>query len=388
LQIVNDFWALVRGYGVQFLPVCQSVLQLRALFKDEWENYAGQAGVVVTIGPPGDTVTAEWMSKRSGTTTIWQEGWSEGEGTGGQGMTTNLGESRSQVERAFMLPQELMSMKLGTGRIWPSGHGDISIPFFAPNYWQRRELRGLIDPNPYFEGGASAGGTARAAASARDRPPFWNLMEAILVTDRRLDSSIYLRKRLLRHPVVMARELADIYNWQPKEFFRNLWLRKPRPPQTAGKKLRRGVVAVCILGNLLWVPALLGYDFAATVKAVRPLVAEYAPALLAYFPAQSETSSSNLTAFDVGKNDWMNWYGWVHGKSGDLRYGIDFWSEVRNDKDGRPFSCSAGRGQTSAEFRDGCEAARKYLTVVDKRRASEPDYKQGWNAGWKNTGDP
>jgi type IV secretion system protein VirD4 len=285
LQIVNDFWALVRGYGVQFLPVCQSVLQLRALFKDEWENYAGQAGVVVTIGPPGDTVTAEWMSKRSGNTTIWQEGWSEGEGIGGQGTTTNLGGTLGQAERAFKLPQEIMSMKLGTGRIWPSGHGDISIPFFAPNYWQRRELRGLIDPNPYFEGGAAAPkATARAAASARDRPPFWIMMEAIFVTDRRLDASIKLRRRILRHPVKMARELADIYDWQPKEFLRNRWLRKPRQPPTAGKKLRRGVVAVCILGNLLWVPALLGYDFAATVKAARPWVAEYVPSLLVYLP--------------------------------------------------------------------------------------------------------
>jgi type IV secretion system protein VirD4 len=108
LKIVNDFWALVRGYGVQFLPVCQSVLQLRALFKDEWENYAGQAGAVATIGPPGDMATAEWMSKRGGNTTIWQEGWNTGEGTSGQGMnTTRMDETRSQAARAHRLPQEL-----------------------------------------------------------------------------------------------------------------------------------------------------------------------------------------------------------------------------------------------------------------------------------------
>jgi hypothetical protein len=27
-------------------------------------NYAGQAGAVATIGPPGDIATAEWMSKQ------------------------------------------------------------------------------------------------------------------------------------------------------------------------------------------------------------------------------------------------------------------------------------------------------------------------------------
>jgi type IV secretion system protein VirD4 len=52
MTIVNDMWSLVRGYGVQLMPILQSALQLKALFNDEWENYAGQAGVVATLGPP------------------------------------------------------------------------------------------------------------------------------------------------------------------------------------------------------------------------------------------------------------------------------------------------------------------------------------------------
>lgn len=152
LQIVNDFWALVRGYGVQFLPVCQSVLQLRALFKDEWENYAGQAGCVATIGPPGDIETASWMSKRTGNRTIWQEGWNTGEGTNTQGSSSsNVGESRSQTERAHRLPQELMSMRRGTGRIWMTGYGDRSITYYAPNFWQRPSIKRLVAANPYRE---------------------------------------------------------------------------------------------------------------------------------------------------------------------------------------------------------------------------------------------
>jgi hypothetical protein len=59
LEIINTFWSLVRGYGVQFLVVCQSALHLKALFKDEWEIYAGQAGAVVTLGPPADSRSYE-----------------------------------------------------------------------------------------------------------------------------------------------------------------------------------------------------------------------------------------------------------------------------------------------------------------------------------------
>ena len=151
LDIVNEFWALVRGYGVQVLPVCQSVLQLRALFGQEWENYAGQAECVATIGPPGDLETAEWMSRRTGNRTIWQKGWSTNEGTNMQGGagTSSAGETRAQVARAHRLPQELMNIRVGTGRIWTAGMGDRTTPFFAPNYWQRPEVAALVDVNPY-----------------------------------------------------------------------------------------------------------------------------------------------------------------------------------------------------------------------------------------------
>jgi type IV secretory pathway TraG/TraD family ATPase VirD4 len=58
LPIVNDFWALVRGYGVQFLPVAQAVTQLRALFGQEGENYAGQAGCAATGAPVNSAALA------------------------------------------------------------------------------------------------------------------------------------------------------------------------------------------------------------------------------------------------------------------------------------------------------------------------------------------
>jgi type IV secretion system protein VirD4 len=170
LPIVNDFWALVRGHGVQFMPVCQSVLQLRALFRDEWENYAGQAGAVATIGPPGDTATAEWMSKRAGTTTIWQRGFSEGAGTSASGSSSNMGETRSQAERAFRLPQELMNMPLGFGRLWLAGMGDRSLPFYAPNYWQRAEIKPLVDENPYHRSATQSAARASSFSAAPAAP--------------------------------------------------------------------------------------------------------------------------------------------------------------------------------------------------------------------------
>lgn len=71
MPIINDVWSLVRGFGIQLMPVVQSpATQLKALFKEEWENYAAQAGLICTLGAPGDLESAEWFSKRSGVTTM------------------------------------------------------------------------------------------------------------------------------------------------------------------------------------------------------------------------------------------------------------------------------------------------------------------------------
>ena len=174
LTIVNDMWSLVRGYGVQLMPIVQSALQLQALFKEEWENYAAQTGMVATLGPANDHFTAEWMSKRCGTTTILQrslnfnEGISSGDnvnsgsGQSGGGMSSNQGQgsnsgrsqgaslSYQQVERRAVLPQEIMSLKLGHGFIWVPGEGELAIPFFAPNYWKRSApWVARVKQNPY-----------------------------------------------------------------------------------------------------------------------------------------------------------------------------------------------------------------------------------------------
>jgi type IV secretory pathway TraG/TraD family ATPase VirD4 len=156
LKIIEDVWSLVRGYGIQLLPVVQSATQLKALYKETWENFWAQAGIVATIGPPGDLTTAKLMSERSGTAAMIQEGWNSGDSTNMQGPSIIEGVSCQQIARPFLLPQELMDMPVGTGRIWTPGKGTTSIPFFAPNFWKRAELRGLYDPNPYHQDATKA----------------------------------------------------------------------------------------------------------------------------------------------------------------------------------------------------------------------------------------
>ena len=312
LKILSDFWALVRGYGVQFLPVCQSITQLQYLFDVEFENYMGQAGVVATLGAPGDPPTAEWMSRRSGNMTVWQQGWSEGEGEGGaSGSRRNMGESRSQQARAFKLPEELMSLKDGTGYLWISGRGDRSYPFYAPNWWQRDELKALVDPNPFRGGGT---GTTRRAAEAQRAPQRADNDSVVTLypasgrqtpsrsaatpyPETEADLPAYLKTLSFASRFVIAtlprlplpvqsfirRVDPDLkgVGW----FVRSL-TPKPEPPKPRWRKVSEAVagyvfLAVCVWGAYRWD---IQHDYALR-RAARVWVREHAPPLLAHMPA-------------------------------------------------------------------------------------------------------
>jgi hypothetical protein len=58
-----------------------------------------------------------------------------------------------------------------------------------------------------------------------------------------------------------------------------------------------------------------------------------------------------------------------------------YWANQRNNHTLQDLpSCADGQASESSEFVEGCEFARSYLTAVDSRRESEPDYKTGWNS--------
>ena len=105
--------------------------------------------------------TADWMSKRCGVTTILQSAFNAGDGissgngvnagtgttaagsSSNQGYGLNYGRNASagisyqQVERRLLLPQEIMNIETGHGLMWLPGMGTLTIPYFAPNYWNR-----------------------------------------------------------------------------------------------------------------------------------------------------------------------------------------------------------------------------------------------------------
>jgi type IV secretion system protein VirD4 len=145
---LEDAFGLVRGYKVQIAGICQDLAQLKALYKERWESFLANAGVVQGF-TPNDLTTADWMSRRAGQTTLVAENMSESRSP--ESGLRNQGTSWQQVGRALYLPQELMGFAEGSGLLWLAGMAN-GVRFFAPPYWKIEQCAGRAARNPYYDG--------------------------------------------------------------------------------------------------------------------------------------------------------------------------------------------------------------------------------------------
>jgi len=71
MRQIEDAAGQIAGYGVKLWPILQDLGQLKALYRDRWETFMGNAGILQFFGN-NDLTTLEWVSKRLGVTTIEQ----------------------------------------------------------------------------------------------------------------------------------------------------------------------------------------------------------------------------------------------------------------------------------------------------------------------------
>ncbi len=147
LAPLEDAFGLVRGYKVQIAGICQDLAQLKALYKERWESFLANAGVVQGF-TPNDLTTADWMSRRAGQATMLASSSSESRSPKGERSETT---GWSQIGRPLFLPQELMGFAEGTGLLWLAGMAN-GVRFFAPPYWKIEQAEKRAARNPYYEG--------------------------------------------------------------------------------------------------------------------------------------------------------------------------------------------------------------------------------------------
>ena len=138
LPVIEKVIGLVRGYGIQLWPIFQSLLQAQDLYGRNWESFIGTAGVLQSFAP-GDTFTADYISKLAGKSTIGVPSVSG----------SNLSFSLTGVP--LWLPQDLM--KMGRGQTVLIGKS-LPAPACAQvlHYSEVDWVSEFADANPYDRG--------------------------------------------------------------------------------------------------------------------------------------------------------------------------------------------------------------------------------------------
>lgn len=109
MRQIEDAAGQIAGYGVKLWPILQDLGQLKALYKERWETFMGNAGILQFFGN-NDLTTLEWVSKRLGSTTIEQLSGSQV--SPGAARSGSVGESYAPRTTAILEPDEI-SMVFG-----------------------------------------------------------------------------------------------------------------------------------------------------------------------------------------------------------------------------------------------------------------------------------
>lgn len=173
LPIIENNWAVARGYGVQFMPVFQNLSQLKSIYKDRWETFIGNAGALASFAP-NDMTTAEWLSRRAGDTTKIVMGYNIGNSSGSSsGGTTNHGNSSGfsfqQTKVPLFAPHSLYGMVEGTMMVALAGLSNV-IAAYAPAVRQIEQCRALARDNPYYTQVPRVGSAPCQRVSLPNRP--------------------------------------------------------------------------------------------------------------------------------------------------------------------------------------------------------------------------
>jgi type IV secretion system protein VirD4 len=141
LPPVENAMGIARGFGVQLWPFLQDLNQLNALYKDRWQTFVGNAGIVTAFAPR-DMFTANYLRELCGKK--FRNVRSRSINAKGE---VNWTDTPHEFER--YRPEELMRMPPGQMLCLASG---VPLPFFTkvPGYWETNYGNGL-DPNPYFK---------------------------------------------------------------------------------------------------------------------------------------------------------------------------------------------------------------------------------------------
>lgn len=104
MKVLETAAALIAGYGIRLWSFVQDLSQLKDLYRERWETFMGNAGLMQFFGN-NDLTTLKYVSERLGQTSVMKV--SQGELSRQQAVGGFTGQSTSIAETALLAPHEV-----------------------------------------------------------------------------------------------------------------------------------------------------------------------------------------------------------------------------------------------------------------------------------------
>ena len=147
MQRIEEANAQIPGYGVKLVFVCQSLAQLKDIYKENWNSFIACSGVTI-FGANQDEMTLKYISQRLGQTEVMRQVDSQSRSTGlFQPGSDTTGE---QIHKRALLSEDEIAQQLSAqssqGIAFISGY--YPVLFFKQPYHSSHIYAGLFDPHP------------------------------------------------------------------------------------------------------------------------------------------------------------------------------------------------------------------------------------------------
>lgn len=139
LTMVEQAFAVMRGYSMALIGICQDTSQLEDIYGKRWESFVSNSACTI-YGGSRDRNSADYFSALCGVTTVWSLSTAFARSTGFSGnqsnSSTSTTETTSHVQRKLAFPDELMRIPAGKQLVFVENCNPIigvKRPWFADN---------------------------------------------------------------------------------------------------------------------------------------------------------------------------------------------------------------------------------------------------------------
>ena len=128
MEVIENAVAQIAGYGMKLYFVLQSLEQLKAVYKDNWETFLANSGLKVFFNLE-DNFSREYVSKLIGETEVMREVRSESDSSSeseslSHSMSRSESESRGRSSSTGTSENEGTNSSVSTGKSWGANWGE------------------------------------------------------------------------------------------------------------------------------------------------------------------------------------------------------------------------------------------------------------------------